>query len=328
MQLPAQAGRRTCRYGTHRAIIRAKMLAMIASPRLPIVISRLGITPLLGSALLASLGVHLFFLGFSFKFPPVREENFLSPPLEVVLVNSKSAQKPLKADALAQANLDGGGNTDADRRAKSPLPAMAADQRESGADSAQQRVKQLEDQARKIMTQLRATQSLANTQNEPAPSDPKPEETDPKPMSLVTRSLEMAKLEAQIAQQYEAYQKRPKRMFVGARTQEYVFARYIEDWRIKVERIGNQNYPEAARSQKLYGKLQLTVSIKSDGSLEDVEVTRSSGSKILDAAAVAIVRQAAPYSPFPEEIRKKADILGITRTWNFTRGDQLSSSNE
>lgn len=301
---------------------------MIAQPRFAVFFSRFGITPVLGNALLASLGIHLFLLGFSFKFPPVREENFLSPPLEVVLVNSKSAQKPLKADALAQANLDGGGNTDADRRAKSPLPAMAADQRESGSDSARQRVKQLEEQAQSIMTQLKATQSLPNAQNPPAPSDSSPAAADPKPRSLATRSMEMAKLEAQIAREYEAYQKRPKRLFIGARTQEYVFARYIEDWRIKVERIGNQNYPEAARSQKLYGKLQLTVSIKADGSLEDVEVTRSSGSKILDAAAVAIVRQAAPYSPFPEDIRKKADILSITRTWNFTRGDQLRSSNE
>ncbi len=301
---------------------------MSTPSHLPSLASRLGITPLLGIALLASLGIHLFLLGFSFKLPSVREDNFLSPPLEVVLVNSKSARKPLKADALAQANLDGGGNTDLDRRAKSPLPSSAVDQRESGADQAEQRVKQLEAQARQIMTQLKSEQSLSNMQNEPAPAETRPAEADPRPTSLVARSLEMAKLEAQISREYSAYQKRPKRMFVGARTQSYVFARYIEDWRIKVERIGNQNYPEAARSQKLYGKLQLTVSIKSDGSLDDVEVTRSSGSKILDAAAVAIVRRAAPYSPFPEEMRNKADILSITRTWNFIPGDQLSSSND
>ena len=301
---------------------------MSTPSHLPSLPSRLGITPLLGSALLASLGIHLFLLGFSFKLPSVREDNFLSPPLEVVLVNSKSARKPLKADALAQANLDGGGNTDLDRRAKSPLPSSAVDQRESGADQAEQRVKHLEAQARQIMTQLKSDQSLPNMQNEPAPAETKPVEADPRPISLVARSLEMAKLEAQISREYSAYQKRPKRMFVGARTQSYVFARYIEDWRIKVERIGNQNYPEAARSQKLYGKLQLTVSIKSDGSLDNVEVTRSSGSKILDAAAVAIVRRAAPYSPFPEEMRNKADILSITRTWNFIPGDQLSSSND
>ncbi|BBP02626.1 energry transducer TonB [Sulfuriferula plumbiphila] len=299
---------------------------MTAPPRLSTRTSRLGITPLLGGALLASLGIHLLLLGFSFKLPPVREENFLSPPLEVVLVNSKSARKPLQADALAQANLDGGGNTDLDRRAKSPLPATAVDQRESGADRAQQRVRQLEAQARQIMTRLKSEQSLPNMQNATSPTDAKPVEADPRPISLVARSLEMAKLEAQISREYDAYQKRPKRMFIGARTQDYVFARYIEDWRIKVERIGNQNYPAAARSQKLYGKLQLTVSIKSDGSLDDVEVTRGSGSKILDAAAVAIVREAAPYSPFPEEMRNKADILSITRTWNFIPGDQLSSN--
>lgn len=304
------------------------MPAMSTPSRLPTLTSRLGITPQLGNALLASLGIHLLLLGFSFKLPPVREENFLSPPLEVVLVNSKSARKPLKADALAQANLDGGGNTDLDRRAKSPLPATAVDQRESGADKAEQRVKQLEAQARQIMTQLKSEQSLPNLQNEPTPAETTLAEADPRPIGLVARSLEMAKLEAQISHEYEAYQKRPKRMFIGARTQDYVFARYIEDWRIKVERIGNQNYPEAARAKKLYGKLQLTVSIKSDGSLDDVEVTRSSGSKILDAAAVAIVRLAAPYSPFPEEMRKKADILSITRTWNFIPGDQLSSSND
>lgn len=301
---------------------------MIAQPRLSILASRLGITMPLGTALLASLGIHLLLLGFSFKLPPVHEGNFLSPPLEVVLVNSKSARKPLKADALAQANLDAGGNTDLDLRAKSPLPATAVDQRESGADRAQQRVEQLEAQARQIMTQLKSAQSLTSVPHETTPTEAKPVEADPRPIGLVARSLEMAKLEAQISHEYNAYQKRPKRMYIGARTQEYVFARYIEDWRIKVERIGNQNYPEAARSQKLYGKLQLTVSIKSDGSLDDVEVTRSSGSKILDAAAVSIVRRAAPYSSFPEEMRNKADILSITRTWNFIPGDQLSSSND
>ena len=88
------------------------------------------------------------------------------------------------------------------------------------------------------------------------------------------RSLEIARLEAQTSLDYEAYQKRPKRKFIGARTQEYRFARYVEDWRIKVERIGNLNYPEAARRDQLYGNLQLTVGIRSDGSLESVEINR------------------------------------------------------
>ena len=135
----------------------------------------------------------------------------------------------------------------------------------------------------------------------------------------------MARLEAQVSQDWDAYQKRPKRMFVGARTSEYSFAQYVEDWRIKVERVGNLNYPEEAKQQKLYGSLQLTVSIKADGSLENVEINRSSGHKALDQAAVRIVKLAAPYAAFGEDIRKKIDILSITRTWIFARGDQLTS---
>lgn len=275
-------------------------------------------------ALLVSFFLHAAALSLTFKLPEVSEQNFFTPPLEVVLVNSKSAARPRKADALAQSNLEGGGNTDADRRAKSPLPAMSHDQRQSEAEAAQQRVKLLEAESRKIMTQLKSNYSLDNGQPQPDV----PEKTmDVKSATgdLLQRSLEMAKLEARISKEYDAYQKRPRKMFIGASAQEYVFARYIEDWRIKVERVGNQNYPDAARQQKIYGKLQLTVSIKADGSLDNVEVSRSSGSRILDAAAVAIVRQAAPYSPFPEDVRKKADVVVITRTWTFAPGDQLST---
>jgi protein TonB len=131
------------------------------------------------------------------------------------------------------------------------------------------------------------------------------------------------RLEAQIAKDMDAYQKRPKRRFVGARAHEYRFARYVEDWRLKVERVGNLNYPEAARANKLYGSLLLTVSIRSDGSVEHVEVNKSSGKRILDAAAVKIVQMAGPYAPFPPDIKRDTDILHITRTWTFAKGDEL-----
>jgi len=133
----------------------------------------------------------------------------------------------------------------------------------------------------------------------------------------------MAQLQARISQQWDEYQKRPKRAFVGANVREYAFARYVEDWVAKVERIGNVNYPEAARRQGIYGSLRLTVSIYSDGRIETVDIDSTSGSKILDAAAIRIVQLAAPYAPFPDDMRKKADILSITRTWTFTRSDQL-----
>jgi protein TonB len=110
---------------------------------------------------------------------------------------------------------------------------------------------------------------------------------------------------------------------VGANAREYAFARYVEDWVTKVERVGNVNYPEAARRQGIYGSLKLTVSIFADGRIETVEIDRSSGSKLLDAAAVRIVELAAPYARFPDDMRQKADILSITRTWTFTRSDHL-----
>jgi protein TonB len=137
------------------------------------------------------------------------------------------------------------------------------------------------------------------------------------------RGLEIARLEAQISKDWDSYQKRPRRRFIGARTQEFRFARYIEDWRLKIERVGEMNYPQAARDQKAYGSLVVTVSIKANGALEKIEINRPSGWKILDQAALHIVKLAAPFAPFPPDIASDTDILSITRTWTFTRSDQL-----
>jgi periplasmic protein TonB len=123
----------------------------------------------------------------------------------------------------------------------------------------------------------------------------------------------------------DEYQKRPKRKFIGARTKEYRFALYVESWRQKVERIGNMNYPEAAKAQKLYGQLRMTVSIKADGSLESVIIDQKSNHPVLDEAAKRIVELAAPYAVFPDDIKHDTDILSITRTWTFTQEDSLQT---
>ena len=154
-----------------------------------------------------------------------------------------------------------------------------------------------------------------------APTDAKEKTELPTANELMQRTLEAMRLEAQIAKDMEAYQKRPKRRFIGARAEEYRFARYVEDWRLKIERIGNLNYPEAARQQKLYGSLLLTVSIRNDGSVENVEINRTSGSRILDAAAVRIVEMSGPFAAFPPDIKRDTDILHITRTWTFTKAE-------
>jgi periplasmic protein TonB len=276
-------------------------------------------------AILISVVCHAAVLfGINFK-SPLPKDSKASNPLEVVLVNSKSASKPSKADAFAQANLDGGGNTRSDRRAKTPFPVAQKDNQAVETDTATQETEQLEQEAQRLMTEANSDQLMYQAEPPLVQSEGGRNAIDT--MGLVQRSLEIARLEARIPVNYEAYQHRLKRKFIGARTQEFRFARYAEDWRLKVERIGNLNYPEAARREGLYGKLQLTVGIKSDGSLESIEINRSSGRKILDEAAMRIVHLAGQngFAPFPPDISRDTDILHITRTWVFTRSDELAS---
>jgi periplasmic protein TonB len=286
----------------------------------------------LNVAIAVSLVIHAVLLfGVNFKLPSTGDEH-ASQPLEVVLVNSRSATKPREADALAQANLDGGGNTDSNRQTKAPGRLAASPEKAVAATAVSEsteRVEHLEQEATRLMTAMHGAAEVnqpvaqVSGQAEQAASD----HYIPDARDLVQRGLEIARLEAQTALDYEDYQKRPKRKFVGARTKEYRFARYVEDWRFKVERVGNLNYPEAARRDKLYGNLQLTVGIRSDGSLESVELNRSSGKKVLDEAAIRIVNLAGldGFAPFPPEIGRDTDILHITRTWVFTRSDELMS---
>jgi protein TonB len=270
-----------------------------------------------------SVLVHaIIILGVSFKLPDA-SKLVTEPPLEVTLVNTKTTARPLKADALAQANLDGGGNTDANRRAKSPLPVPREETHTTELTMAQKRVEQLERDAKQLLTQAHSKAVVETVPDQPIPQTDA--QTGPNAADIMSRSLEIARLEGQISRDWDSYQKRPRRRFIGARTQEFRFARYIEDWRVKVERIGELNYPQAARDQKVYGSLVVTVSIKADGSLDQVEINRSSGVRILDQAAVRIVKLAAPYSPFPPDIAKDTDVMSITRTWTFTRSDQFTA---
>jgi periplasmic protein TonB len=277
---------------------------------------------LLATAIGLSVAIHVVVLLIHFKPFILNQLNDKGPQLEVALVNAKTAAKPTKADVLAQANLDGGGNTDANRRARTPLPVLPKNSPDQQVAVATQKVEAMEQQARELMTQLKSIPVAPPVQQ---PTDAREKPDLPTATELMQKTLESMRLEAQIAKDMEAYQKRPKRRFIGARAEEYRFARYVEDWRMKIERVGNLNYPEAARAQKLYGNLLLTVSIKSDGTLDNVEIVRTSGSRILDAAAVRIVEMSAPFAPFPADVKRDTDVLSITRTWTFTKADSLES---
>jgi protein TonB len=282
------------------------------------VLEKFGLVASMQASLVVSLAIHLaVIIGLGFKFIDMRKWDAPHNVLDVVLVNSRSATKPTKADALAQANLDGGGNTDEKLRAKTPFPTLKEQQQDMR--DAQARVKQLEQEQKELMTRLTSTVQV--TQAPPTPQGDL--KADATARDLVEKRLEIERLEAQIRREHQAYQERPKKKFVGARASEYRFAVYVDNWRLKIERIGNLNYPEEARKNKLYGSLQLTVGIKPNGEVESIEVNKSSRNKVLDQAAIRIVRLAAPFDRFPDNIRADTDILYITRTWTFTRGDQV-----
>lgn len=267
----------------------------------------------------ASLLFHAALLAVRFT-PPDFADRMRERALEVILVNSKSKTRPDKAQAKAQTNLDGGGNTEDNRRAKTPLPPSPNTREGNELIEAQRKVAELEAQAQQQMTRLKGERSVSLDRGKPEPNPSA--EPARSGLDLASSAMAIARLEGQIARQMEEYNQRPRKKFIGARVEEYRFAQYVEDWRQKIERIGNLNYPDAAKG-RLYGSLTLSVVIKANGDLKQVEVIRSSGQVLLDDAARRIVRMAAPYAAFPEAIRRDIDELDITRTWTFTNADRL-----
>jgi len=280
-----------------------------------------GPSRLLAACIGASLVLHALILTVHFKFPEALRWKPSQHPLEVILVNAKTTEKPVRAEALAQASLDGGGNVDERRRAKAPLP--VTEPHASGRDlvEAKRRVEQLEEQQRRLLAKAQdASASVPLQASPPSPaSDPNPQLSG---RELADLSVAAMRLQAQIDKRVEEYQKRPRKRFIGARATEYRFALYEEGWRAKIERVGTLNYPAEARG-KIYGSLRLTVTLRPDGTIDTVELDRSSGLKILDEAAFRILQMAAPFAAFPADIIKDTDLLVITRTWFFAQGDKI-----
>jgi protein TonB len=274
-----------------------------------------------GAALGLSFALHATVLSMHFKFSEGVRWKQESAPLEVVLVNARTKPAPAKADVLAQANLDRGGTVEQNRRAKTPLP--VTEPRKPGKDlaDAQRRQRSLEARQQELLAQTRSAQSTI-------PAEPLREEgieeraAQPSGRDLADLTLAAMRLQAQIDRQIQEYQKRPRKQFIGANAAEYRFAQYEEEWRVKIERVGTLNYPAEARG-KIYGNLRLTVTIRPDGSVDSIELDRSSGLDVLDAAAFKVVRMATPFAAFPPDIRRDTDLLVITRTWFFGHGDKI-----
>jgi protein TonB len=272
-------------------------------------------------ALALSVAFHALVLSIRFQMPESRRSSLA--PLEVVIVNSRTRSAPDKPEVLAQANIDGGGDTDQHRRARSPLPNHARTRPGNDVRDAQRRIQELESQQRQLLAQAKAAPVQVPAQSRPTPAEPS--KNEPTGEELRDSAMAMVRtLEAQVSRQIDEYNRRPKKTFIGARAAEFRFAQYVEDWRQKIERNGNLNYPEGARG-RVYGTLRLSVSINSDGSLAALEFERSSGYPVLDRAAERIVQMSAPFARFPNDIRRDTDILVITRTWHFAPGDRVFS---
>ena len=264
----------------------------------------------------AALTIH-FAAPDSFRFKPHEAT------LEVILVNAKHNVKPVKAEALAQASLDGGGES-AKGRAKSFLTKSRDAQDGDQLSAAGARLQQLEAEQKKLLSQIKDSKSrvaAAEAKPEQQP-EPKPEQPPVTGIDLALSAQAILRREAEIFKRIEDENARPKRKSVTPSTREVEYAMYFKQWADKVERTGNNNYPEAARGRTL--RLVMTVSVLADGSIEKVEIDRASGVRAVDNAARNIVKLAAPYGRFSPEMQARYGVLDLTMSWTFTRGEELS----
>lgn len=257
--------------------------------------------PLIVALLLAAALHTLVILGVSFTYEK-DEPNDTPPPLDIALVPKHNTETPDQADYLAAHSQQGAGNVKEKIKPKPPQEAKQANAPPPEPTQPQQQV---------------LTQASSETQVAPSEAPPKPDTPKPSAEELVKRSMEMITLDEQIKQARQAYSERPRKTFVSASTREFKYANYMNDWVHKVERVGNLNYPDAARRQGVSGNLLLQVALEPDGSVYNITVLKSSGHKVLDDAAIRIVELAAPFPPLPQKIREDTDLLYITRTWEF-----------
>ena len=266
---------------------------------------------------LVVFGVLILGVGFALD-----EAAPVTPTLDVILTETRSEAPPKDADFIAQANNQGGGESDRPERPREEqlAPVPKADPGVAPEPLvAQAPPPEPEPVPRVLSTLAPSPQAL------PVPKDQR--ETDPSLLppgrDLVEQSLEMARLAAEIERRQELMAKRPKRKFISASTREYEYASYLRAWVAKAERVGNLNYPDEARRRGLGGRLVMTVAVRRDGSIDEIVLNRSSGLGVLDQAAMRIVRLSEPFPPLPQA-KDNIDVLHITRTWQFQNGSVAS----
>lgn len=278
----------------------------------------------LGLTVFFALVIHaILILGISFSPMLAQRESQQQPPLEITLVHQRSDETPEDADYLAQANLAGAGNTQEKTRPSSPAAMLVTDEQRGTASHEQA-------PAAAHITLSQPHELLTSPQSrQKTPTDEPVDEQQVKAKTaaeLIKLSMQIAHLSAEIDTSIKSLSKELRHHYIAANAREYRDAAYLDGWRAKVERIGNLNYPEEAKRRGLSGSLVLDVALNVNGSLRSVNIIRSSGHKILDDAAIRIVRLSAPFAPLPPDMRQDTDVLHIIRGWQFLNNHRLTTS--
>jgi periplasmic protein TonB len=268
-------------------------------------------------ALLVSLTVHAGLLTVRFVDPEGFNRMFQDSPLEVILVNSRSGEIPTRAQAIAQANLAGGGELEKGR-ATSPLPPSPMVEIGDANEETHRQIEQLQETQLQLLAQVKRELALLPT------PDPRRDQGSPDDRAQEEKRRQLMQLLAEIEKRINEENARPKKRYISPATREEVYALYYDQLRRKVEERGTRDFPEV-QGKKIYGELTMNVTVNAKGELVEAEVVRPSKSKVLDRRALAIVRAAAPFGEFSPAMRRKADELVITSRFRFTRDDNLEA---
>ena len=270
---------------------------------------------------LAALLHGIFILGVTFSISPDNEEK-TPPTLDIILVQTQNPSEAKDAKYLAQISQQGGGNSEKKSRPRDlfTAPSIAKKPGQALLQTEQQASRQKQTEKVAMLHQQQSSYSI----------DTQEEQTNPDDITILKQentalNAEAARLIQEISNIIEHQIERPKVKYMNSSTKEFLPARYMREWINRVERIGNLNYPDQARRNKLNGTLILNVTINAKGELIKVDLRKSSGHKILDDAAKRIVKLAAPYSPFPDKLKQEADVIHITRSWEFINNGQFKT---
>ena len=269
-------------------------------------------------ALLASLAVHAVLLTVRFVDPERFNRMFQDTPLEVILVNARSDEVPLQAQAIAQANLAGGGEA-LSGRATSPLPPSATVELGETTEESRRQIKELQEQQQQLLAQIRREVALL------PPPDPAREAGTPEERAQEERRRQLLRYLAEIEKRINEENARPKKRYISPATREAEYAIYYDALRRRVEERGTRDFPEY-QGKKLYGELTMNLTVDADGRVVEADIVRPSKSRVLDRRALAIVRAAGPFGPFSAAMRRNADQIVVTSRFRFTRDDGLETS--